>query len=133
MGVFTAQPFSILLASTLLAAGFALLGTVLLLFVCVYRSADRLLVQRVLVGGGWRGRTRADAIREQRRELPCHPRVQSDAAPRDRSVARPAAPSRAPPIRPDRHADHVDRAAATTSHGSVPGTRSLPRPGPDPS
>jgi hypothetical protein len=131
MGVFTAQPFSVLLASSLLALGFALLGTVLLMFVCVYRSADRLLVQRVLSGGDRARSASADLMREQPLELICSPRVQSDVR-RPGLAGRAAAPSRAPPILPSSRAvDLPDPAAA--SDASVLRSRSRDvRPGPDP-
>ena len=55
MRVFTAQPTSTLLASLLLAVGFALLGTVLLAFVFAYRTTYGVLAQRVLIGTSCNG------------------------------------------------------------------------------
>jgi hypothetical protein len=119
MGVFTAQPSSTLLAGTLLAAGFALLGTVLLLLVCVYRRSVGASVRCVAVAIE---HDRMAAARARASERPLihdpFPRVQSEVR-RPTLAGRAAAPSRAPPILPRLRIDAPAEPGAPEAVGSV--------------
>src|SRR5438874_8724282 len=92
MGVSIAQPTSILLVSTLLAAGFALLGIVLFVFVWSVAHAERLLIRVIVTGRSGS----SDRETDDRAEAAIFPRA-------ERLLARPSvagswyAPSRAPP------------------------------------
>src|SRR5437016_4806406 len=92
MGVSIAQPTSILLVSTLLAAGFALLGIMLFVFVWSVAHVDRLLI-RVIATGRLGS---SDCESDERTEAAIFPRA-------ERLLTRPSvagscdAPSRAPP------------------------------------
>jgi hypothetical protein len=131
MGVFTAQPTSTLLASLLLAAGFALLGTVLLAFVFAYRTTYGVFAQRVLIGASCNGPAGATSDWQRlESSIRPFPYAQSDVRRRQIAAARAAAPTRAPPA--------LDVSPGAIAHGAsdapVPGSRSPePRPGPDPS